>query len=174
MPSLILTGFMGTGKSTVGRKAAQRLGMNFTDTDHEIERITGMSVKEVFKKYGETRFRSEEKAAVRRISRQDNLVIATGGGLVMDPENLVMLKEIGLLISLSAAPEVIYNRVKGKKTRPLLDTDNPLETIKGMLEKRSKVYAEAHLTIDTSVLTLDQVVEQVVSAFEKYKSKGAV
>lgn len=172
MPNLILIGFMGTGKTTVGRKAAQRLGMKFVDTDQEIEKVTGMSVKALFKKHGEIRFRSEEKAAVYRIIRQDNQVIATGGGLVVDPENLEKLKQNGFLISLTAEPEVIYERVKSKKTRPLLQTESPLDTIKTLLQQREAIYMSADQVIDTSSLALEEVVEKVLASFREYCAKG--
>lgn len=152
---------MGVGKSTVGKKVAKRLGMKFVDTDHEVERVTGLTVSEIFKKYGEIRFRSEEKAAVRRITKESGQVIATGGGVVLDPENVEMLKQNGIMVCLTAKPETIYERVKRKKHRPLLLTDDLLATIRQMLAQREPFYAQAGVTIDTSELDLEQVIFEV-------------
>lgn len=159
MLNLVLIGYMGTGKTTVGRKLAKKLGLKFIDTDHEIERVTGMPVNDIFKKLGEVRFRSEEKAAVRRVSREHGQVIATGGGVVLDPENMELLKETGVVVRLLATPETIYDRVKRKKTRPLLQTDDPLQKIKDMLAEREPLYSSsADETVDTTQCELDEVV----------------
>ena len=168
MPNLVLIGFMGTGKTTVGKKLARRFGMKFVDTDQEIERITGMSINDIFKKHGQIRFRSEEKAAVRRICRNQNQVISTGGGVVLDSGNRAMLQKDSFLVCLEAAPQVIYERVKRKKNRPLLHTDDPLETIKQMLTERQLFYSRADYTVDTSNMELEAVVEAVKQAFEQY------
>lgn len=165
MPNLVLIGFMGTGKTTVGKKLAKALGMRFIDTDHEIERVTGMTVNQIFRKYGEVRFRSEEKAAVRRITREGNHVIATGGGVILDPENVCMLKQSGVVICLSASPEVIYRRLSRKRNRPLLRTENPMEAIISLLEQRQPLYRCADFTIDTSGLGLDEVVAEAVRVY---------
>jgi shikimate kinase len=165
--NLVLIGFMGTGKTTVGRKLAKKFGLKFVDTDHEIEKITGHKVTEIFKKFGEIRFRSEEKAAVRRIIREDNQVIATGGGVVLDPENVQMLKQNGITICLSAESEIIFQRVKHKKTRPLLQTANQLETINKLLAERHPYYQCAEFVLDTSERNLDQVVEEISKIYRE-------
>ncbi len=159
---------MGTGKTTVGRKLAKKLGLKFIDTDQEIERITGLTANTIFKKHGEIRFRSEEKAAVRRITREDNQVIATGGGIVLDPENVQMLKKSGIIVCLVAAPEVIYQRVKRKKTRPLLQTGDPLEIIYRLLKERLPFYRCADEIVDTSNLGLDEVVAEISHIYVDY------
>ena len=169
MPNLVLIGYMGTGKTTVGKKLARRLGMKFVDTDHEIERVTGLSINDIFDKHGEIRFRSEEKAAVRRITREDNMVIATGGGAVLDSENVELLQQDGLLVCLDAKPEIIHERTKRKKTRPLLRTEDPLQKIIKMLADREPYYALASFRIDTSHRELDDVVEEVRRIFESYR-----
>lgn len=165
--NLVLIGFMGTGKTTVGRKAAKLLGMKFMDTDKEIERVCGLTVSQIFKKCGEVRFRSEEKAAIRRVTRGDNRVIATGGGVVLDPENVDMLRNNGVIICLTAPPEVIYNRVSKKKTRPLLQTDDPLDTITKLLQQRQPFYACADHTINTADYEIDEVAAQVIRMYRE-------
>ncbi len=175
MPNLVLIGYMGTGKTTVGKILARKLGMKFVDTDQEIERVTGMSVSDIFDKHGEIRFRSEEKAAVRRITREDNLVIATGGGAVLDRENVELLKENGLLVCLEAKPEIIHERTRRKKNRPLLRTEDPLQKIIKMLAEREPYYSLASYRIDTSRRELDDVVEAVRRVYETFlKEQGKV
>jgi shikimate kinase len=120
MKNIVIIGFMATGKSTVGRRLAHRLGRAFIDTDKEIEAVTGKTVAQIFARDGAVRFRSEEALLVKKLSAREDLVIATGGGIVLDPENVRLLKESGILIALSASPDVIYQRARGKKTRPLL------------------------------------------------------
>jgi shikimate kinase len=171
MQNLVLVGYMGTGKSTVGKKLAKRLGMKFVDSDHEVERVTGLTINEIFKKFGEVRFRSEEKAAVRRLTRDSGQLIATGGGAVIDPENVEMLKETGFIVCLTAQPEVIYERVKRKKNRPLLQTDNPLDTIRQMLVARAPFYAKADATVDTSKMDLESVVAEVGRLYKEYSNQ---
>ena len=170
MVNLVLVGFMGTGKTTVGIKLARKFDMKFVDTDHEIEHATGMSVNDIFEKYSEVRFRSEEKAAVRRVTREQGQVIATGGGVVLDPENMEMLKQNGVIVCLAARPEVIYHRVKRRKTRPLLQTENPLQTITELLSLRIPFYALADYTVDTSDLLLDEVTVQVSKIYQEHSS----
>lgn len=165
MPNLVLIGFMGTGKTTVGKKAAKELAMEFVDTDKEIEKVTGLTVSEIFAKYGEVRFRSEEQAAVRRLTQGGNRVIATGGGVVLNPENMELLRASGIVISLIAAPEVIYERVRRKKTRPLLASSDLLATIKKLLQERADLYRVADAVVDTSNMSLLQVRDEVVGIF---------
>ncbi|MDT3703622.1 MAG: shikimate kinase, partial [Thermincola sp.] len=140
MLNLVLIGFMGTGKSTVGKKLAKKLGLKFVDTDQEVERVCGMTVNQIFKKFKEVRFRSEEKAALRRLTVNTGQVISTGGGTVLDLENLEMLRDNGFIVCLTAEPEVIYQRLKRKKNRPLLKTEDPLATVKQLLQDREPFY----------------------------------
>lgn len=165
--NLVLTGFMGTGKTTVGKRLAQQLNMPFADTDDEVEKVTGLTIKELFDKYGERRFRSEEAAAIRRIIRHNNQVIATGGGVVLNPENITALKENGLIFCLEARPEIIYERVKHKNTRPLLDEDKLMDTINRMLAERRDLYKNTHFTIDTSQNCVETVVEEIIQLYTK-------
>lgn len=171
MQNLVLVGFMGTGKSTVGKKLARRLGMKFVDSDQEVERVTGLTINEIFKRYKEVRFRSEEKAALRRITRNSGQVIATGGGAVIDPENVEILKENGFLVCLTAQPEVIFERVKRKKNRPLLQKDDPLAEIKKLLAERAPFYAKADVAVDTSKMDLEAVIAEVGRLYQEYSAQ---
>ncbi|OPZ74858.1 MAG: Shikimate kinase [Firmicutes bacterium ADurb.Bin456] len=154
---------MGTGKSAVGRRLARRLKRKFIDTDTEIEKITGKTVAQIFARDGVTRFRSEEALLVKKIAAREGLVIATGGGLVLNPENVRLLKENGILVALTAAPEVIYNRVRRKKNRPLLFGTNIKTRIQELLEERRGAYGAAELTLDTGTGSIDGTVEKIIS-----------
>lgn len=166
MPNLVLTGFMGTGKTTVGKKVARELGMEFVDTDKEIEQVTGLAISEIFYRYGEIRFRSEEQAAVRRLAQGDNRVIATGGGVVLNQENMTHLRANGVVVCLAASPEVIYERVRRKKTRPLLATEDPKATIRELLQEREQFYRVADVIVDTSGKNPEQVRDEVIAIFK--------
>lgn len=164
--NIVLTGFMGTGKTTVGKRLALRLKLKFVDTDHEVEKIIGMTVKEIFKKHGERRFRSEETAAISRLSRQDMQVIATGGGAVLSPLNMEFLRRNGIIFCLTADPDTIYQRVSTKKTRPLLEGQEDLRAkIVRLLLERKDAYANADYIINTSGRYCDEVVEDIVRIY---------
>ncbi|MDO4539786.1 MAG: shikimate kinase, partial [Syntrophomonadaceae bacterium] len=132
--NLILVGFMGSGKSATGLRLAQKIKWDFVDMDREIERITHMSVAELFRRYGEVRFRSEEKLLVGKLCARERLVIATGGGVLAQEENLRLLQQCGTLIYLEASPQEIFKRVSRKKnTRPLLRKGFSVEDIARLL-----------------------------------------
>lgn len=159
---IVLIGFMGTGKSAVGTKLAEKLNMEFVDMDREIEKVTGLPIVHIFRRYGEVRFRSEEKLMAKKLGKRRNLVIATGGGSVLDEENVAALRENAVLIHLESDPEEILERVNRKKgTRPLLKKDTTVEDIREMLQKREKFYACADIKINTAGKYLDQVVEEI-------------
>lgn len=162
--NIVLIGFMGTGKTTVGKRLAERLGLKFVDTDAVIEEVTGKSIAQIFKQDGPIRFRSEEKLLARKLSDQEGLVIATGGGMVLDPENVELLSRKGILIRLTADREVLWSRLKGKKNRPLLNTGKGdlRETIDRLLEEREPAYRVAEFTVDTGRDELNEVVEKII------------
>jgi shikimate kinase len=152
---------MGTGKSTIGKKLAERLGRRFIDTDILIEKETGMTISTIFTERGEAHFRMLERAAIVRVCKEQEVVVATGGGVLVDEENTRRLKESGTIICLTATPEVILSRVQLTDDRPLLHGDNPLEKIRSLLAARADAYAKADLTIDTSLCGVDEVVDTV-------------
>lgn len=162
MKNVVLIGFMGTGKSAVGRRVASRLGLEMIDTDKEIEKITGKSVAEIFEKDGPLRFRSEEALLVKKIAGRRNMVIATGGGMVLNPENVRLLRREGVLIALTAKPEVICRRVKRNRNRPLLRRGNLLERINELLKEREGAYDVAEYAVDTSDKNVDEVAEEII------------
>lgn len=170
--NIILIGFMGTGKTSVGKRIARALNWQFIDTDQVIEEVTGMEIKEIFQKYGETRFRSEEAAAVKRVTQENNRVISTGGGVVLNPENLQRLKNSGLVIALNASPEVILERISLRKNRPLLQTPDPLATIIELSSQRIPLYAQAHISVNTDNKSLNEVTDEIIKLYNSYKQEG--
>ncbi|MEW5954038.1 MAG: shikimate kinase [Bacillota bacterium] len=161
--NLVLIGFMGTGKTVVGRRLALRLGRRFIDTDAVIEEITGLTIPRIFARYGVVRFRAEEALLVQKLAREKNLVIATGGGTVLNPENIRLLHERGILIGLTAPVEILYQRLRNKKNRPLLRRGNFEEKINSLLAEREGAYSMAEYTVNTGALSPDQVVNRIIS-----------
>lgn len=160
--NIILVGFMGTGKSSIGRQLAQRLQRSHYDTDHWVEARAGMSIPEIFATQGEAAFRDLETEAARELSRLSGCVISTGGGILGRDENLEILREGGVLICLKARPEVILARTAPWDGRPLLrDAPDPKARIETMLAERAPRYALADWTIDSSELTKQQVINKI-------------
>ena len=148
--NIILIGFMGTGKSAVGKLIASRIGYTFQDTDALIEAKEQRSIPQIFAENGETYFRDLEQQVAKEIALRNKLVVATGGGFVLNPDNLAELRANSIVLGLTAQPEVIYSRVKADRNRPLLAADNSLQQITDLLAERTKYYAQADLVFDTS------------------------
>jgi len=163
---VILTGFMGTGKTAVGEKLAKRLGFQFLDTDLMVEEVTGKSITELFEEDGEPAFRDWEKKMVKKALEKDKVVIATGGGAIVDPENLKLMKDKGIVIGLSASPEAILQRVAGMETRPLLRSKDQLKKIEALLSHRSPYYRKADKIVDTTMKRLEETVEEILKALQ--------
>jgi shikimate kinase len=160
--NIALIGFMAVGKSAVGRNLAKRLRRRFVDLDRSIEKSEGMKVREIFEQKGEVYFRQIEKQTLAQVLQQKGQIIATGGGVVLDDDNLALLREKTILIGLSAATDVVLSRVGNSATRPLLKGADRRERIEELLHSRQARYAQAHFTIDTGALTLAQVVDKIV------------
>jgi len=161
--NIVITGFMGTGKTSVGRELARRLGRKFVDMDEVLVKRLGTSIGEVFRQHGEGLFRRQEARLVAELGRQKGLVIATGGGTVLLPENRQDLSRNGELICLESAPEVVIRRLEVPGDRPLILEGKPRERIYRLLELRRGSYAMVPRHIDTSHLTVYQVVERILS-----------
>ncbi|MBI1992011.1 MAG: hypothetical protein HYY90_01935 [Candidatus Omnitrophica bacterium] len=171
--NIILTGFMGTGKSAVGTRLARRLGWRFVNLDTLIEASAKKPVAKIFAEHGETVFRRMEQRAIHRVARGDQQVIATGGGAVVDPENRRILRALGPVICLTAHPKVILQRVSPTvSSRPMLSGGAPFVQIQRLLRQRAFAYAKADLTIDTSALSVDEVVERIWAQIGPWISKG--
>ncbi|HUD48092.1 MAG TPA: shikimate kinase [Candidatus Baltobacteraceae bacterium] len=163
--NLALVGFMGTGKSSVGRLAADLLRFDFIDTDEWIESQTGKSIAEIFEQNGEAAFRLLEEDTARALSSRRNIVISAGGGFVANPDNLASLKSHALVICLWASPETIWERVRTQSHRPLLQTADPPGKIRELLEQRSAAYHQADAMIHTGFRSPKEVAQQVLHQF---------
>jgi shikimate kinase len=155
--NIVLTGMMGTGKSTVGRVLAGQLQMPFYDLDELIEQESGLSISTIFREQGEAVFRVLERSVVCRLAELKGCVIATGGGTIVDPENLRRLRAHGDIICLTAAPERILERTRGMEHRPLLWHADKLERIREVMRVRAPIYAQVGEPIDTTDLTVEEV-----------------
>lgn len=160
--NVALTGFMAVGKSAVGRSLARRLRRRFVDLDKVIEKSEGMKVREIFNGKGEPYFRNAEKEALKNVLSQDGQVVATGGGVVMDEENLRLLHERTFLICLQASPDVLLRRAGRGRRRPLLAGNDRITRIEELLKQREENYRRARATVDTTELSVDQVVERII------------
>ncbi|MBI4355732.1 MAG: shikimate kinase [Candidatus Omnitrophica bacterium] len=161
--NLVLIGFMGTGKTAVGRELAKRLGREFVDLDHLLEERAGRTIPQIFTQDGEAAFRTMERQLIQEVSARDGLVLAAGGGAVTDPENIQRLKAHGVVVCLSATPDVLAKRLgAGAAKRPLLAGGPILDRIQSLLASRQAAYAQANHTVDTSSLTVGEVVEVIL------------
>jgi shikimate kinase len=173
--NIILIGFMGCGKSSIGRRLATRLGHEFLDSDELIiESANGRSISDLFAEEGEERFRERETNALQGLIGSTAIVLATGGGAVLRPMNREILRTIGTTVWLHADPEILFERATRSRKRPLLEVENPRTTFNTLLEARLPVYEQAaDLKIDASGLSHEQTVESIVKAIGGPASDGA-
>lgn len=160
--NIYLVGFMGTGKTSVGMVLAQRLKREFVEMDAVIEEREKMRIVDIFREKGEKYFRKVEKDVLKDIAQRRSLIVSCGGGVVIDEENIKILKDTGIVFCLNADAYVIYQRVKNEKHRPLLNVDNPLQKIKELLKQRERFYQQAHYQIDANC-SVDDVVKKIES-----------
>ncbi len=162
MKNIVLTGFMGTGKTAVGRYLAKRLGFAYLDIDREIERVSQKTITEIFKTQGEEAFRDLESEVIGAASLLSNTVISTGGGAVIRQDNVSKLREKGIIVCLDASAETVFERVKNNKDRPLLNTDDPLQRIRELMAERKVYYQRADFIVNTEGLSPAQVVDNIL------------
>ena len=162
--NIALTGFMAVGKTVVCRKLARRLGWRLVDIDRAIEQEQGRKVPEIFEREGETYFRKLEKRKLGEVLSEENQVIATGGGVVVDDENLSLLKQKSFLVCLTASPETLLRRSGSGNDRPLLKGADRRKRIEELLERRKERYAQAHLCVDTESRSVNEVVDKILEA----------
>jgi shikimate kinase len=164
--NLALIGFMGTGKSSVGRIVADTLHFTFLDTDEIIESRTGMSINEIFAQKGEPQFRQLEQLVVEELATKTKTVIATGGGLAVHGDNLAKLKSHSLTVCLWSSPERIYEHVRNQSHRPLLKDPNPVAKIRQLLTARKPFYRQADVLVNTERRSAREVAQQVIHQFQ--------
>lgn len=165
--NLVLVGFMGTGKSAVGRRAARRLGRRLVDMDTLIEQREGRPIPEIFREAGEPHFRALERALVVELAAERGLVISTGGGVVVNPDNIADFSRTGVVVCLAATPETILARVGHDTHRPLLQAPDRMARIADLLEKRRPLYEAIPDRIDTTGLSADAVADRVLDIFAR-------
>jgi shikimate kinase len=165
--NLYLVGFMGTGKSTVGRAVAQRLGFTVLDSDHEIERVCGKSIPEIFATDGEAAFRAREREFILTGHPAARTLVACGGGLIMAPGLLDLLKTRGVVICLHASIETILERTSRNRNRPLLNVDHPEERVRALYAEREPVYKRSGAVILTDSRPLGDIVGHVVRTWRR-------
>ncbi|MBT3296265.1 MAG: shikimate kinase [Verrucomicrobia bacterium] len=161
MRNIVLVGFMGTGKTSVGHALAAELNLNFVDMDAMIEAREERPISDIFATDGEPYFRSVERQVAQELAARDGLVIGTGGGVVLDPKNISDFSASGLVVCLQASPQTILDRVAHDSTRPLLAGDDKLQSILAILAKRQHLYAALPHQVDTNGRSIDQVVDAV-------------
>jgi shikimate kinase len=164
--TIALVGLMGVGKSTVGRRLAKRLSLDFADGDTEIEDAAGMAVSEIFSTMGEEEFRSGEARVMRRLLEGPRIVLATGGGAILREETRALLKEKAVTVWMRADLDVVATRVQRRDTRPLLRGRDPLEALTGLAEARYPLYAQADVMVDVGGGAHAEAVEAILRALE--------
>ncbi|MCX5720067.1 MAG: shikimate kinase [Nitrospirae bacterium] len=162
MKNIVLTGFMGTGKTEVGKELSRLLDMKLIDVDTEIEKSRKLTINDIFKKFGEPRFREIETEMIKNLSEKKNIIISTGGGAVLKQENTDALRKNGVIVCLTASPETILRRTSRNSDRPLLQVEDPLKKIKELLNFRTPFYEKAGIIIDTEGKTPLQIAEEII------------
>jgi len=165
--SIVLVGLMGVGKTTVGRRLAARLGLPFVDADHEIETAAGMTISEIFERFGEPHFRDGERRVIARLINGEPRVIAIGGGAFMHPDTRALILERATAVWLDADVKVLADRVSRHNNRPLLVGKNALETLTNLAELRNPIYALAPIHVYSQPSPHEATVEAIVEALAK-------
>ncbi|NTF34566.1 shikimate kinase [Rhizobium skierniewicense] len=170
--NVIFVGLMGAGKSAIGRLVAQQLKIPFVDTDSEIERVSRMTISELFASYGEDEFRALEMRVIKRLLRGGPKVVSTGGGAFVNDNTRRHIKRGGISMWLKADIEVLWERVSKREHRPLLKTENPKATLLALMERRYPIYQEADITIESRDVRKDIIVKEVLEAIASTEHKA--
>ncbi|MFE0016814.1 shikimate kinase [Mesorhizobium sp. NPDC059054] len=162
--SIVFVGLMGAGKTAIGRKTAGMLGLNFIDSDQEIEDVSRMTIPELFERYGETEFRALEQRVILRLLEQGPQVLSTGGGAFMNAQTREAIAGHGISVWLKADLDLLMERVSKKQNRPLLKTPNPRATLRKLMDDRYPTYALADITVPTRDERKEVIAEEVIAA----------
>lgn len=169
---IVLVGMMGAGKSTVGREYARRHGLEFIDCDHELEARTGVKIATIFEIEGEAGFRKRESQLVEELAERRDIVLGTGGGVVLNPDNRALLRGRGIVVYLNVPPRVLWERTRHDRSRPLLQVPNPRERIESLYRQRDPLYREvADIVVDGNRGSPSGMVRQLEAAIEKFRQK---
>lgn len=166
---IVLVGLMGAGKTTVGRRLAQQLEMEFIDSDNEISEAAGCSISDIFDIYGEDVFRDLEKRVMKRLLGKKQVVIATGGGAFVQPHIREQILDKSVSIWLSARLEVLLDRVSRRDTRPLLKSGDKKAIMQRLMDERYPIYEQAHLTVDSNEDSHERVVDSIIERLSTWK-----
>lgn len=166
--SLVLVGLMGAGKTSIGRRLAKRLDLPFVDADDEIVRAAGLSVEEIFTRFGEAAFREGERRVIARLLSGEAQVLATGGGAFLDTATREVIARRGISVWLKADLEVLVRRTVGRPGRPLLKTGDPRDVLARLMQVRYPVYALADVTVATEDIPIESTVDKVLHAVQSY------
>lgn len=169
MGNIYLVGFMGTGKTAVGKELAKRKKWCFADLDELVELKEKRSIADIFAKDKEPYFRSIETQILKEVAKEEKFVVACGGGIVLKKENIAAMKESGIIVCLSAAPEIILKRISGCTHRPLLNVADPRGQVELLMKLRAPYYAQADKTIDTSKATIKEVTDKIIKLIREEK-----
>lgn len=169
--NLVLVGLMGAGKSAIGRILSQQLGLPFIDTDTEIERVSRMTISELFAAYGEEEFRALETRVIKRLLRGGPRVVSTGGGAFINEKTRRQIERGGLSVWLNADLEVLWERVNKRDHRPLLKTENPKQTLKDLMDKRYPIYALADITVQSRDERKEVIANEVLTSVIEHIGK---
>jgi shikimate kinase len=162
--NLVLVGLMGAGKSAIGKLVAHGLGIPFIDSDHEIERVSRMTVPELFEAYGEPEFRKLEQRVIKRLLKTGPRVLSTGGGAFMNEETRAAIRDAGISLWLDADLDTLWERVIKRDNRPLLKTENPKKTLEDLMNLRYPTYALAHITVKSRDVKKEVMASEVIAA----------
>ena len=165
---VVLVGMMGAGKTAVGRRLAAALGLPFVDADEEIEKAAGCSITDFFADFGEAAFRDGERRVIERLLKQPTCVLATGGGAFMDEGIRAAIRAMGISVWLKADLGTLWQRVRRRADRPLLNTENPKQTLEALIQTRYPVYETADITIESSEGPLDETVRRVADSLRRF------
>lgn len=171
--SIVLVGLMGAGKTCIGRRLADRLGIEFVDADTEIEAAADCSIEEIFSRFGEQAFRDGERRVIARLLDGTPRVIATGGGAFVNDETRANVRQSGISVWLKADVEVLLQRVSRRNNRPLLKQGNKRETLERLLAERTPFYEQADITVESGHESPDATVAKVIEALERHCRTGA-
>ncbi len=169
---IVLIGMMGAGKTTIGRRLANRLGLEFIDSDNEIEQASGMSIIDFFDKHGECEFRKGEAKVIKRILEQKNIVLATGGGAFINQATRDLIKQKTISIWIKADFDLLFARISKRATRPLLQTKNPKQILKKLIDERYPIYQQANINLTSRDVPHEEVVNDLIDATIEYLSNN--
>lgn len=167
MKNIVLIGFMGSGKTSMGRFLSRELDYEFFDTDKEMENVTGLKVNQIMKKYGKIRFASEERLIMKKLAAMDHTIIATGGSFIDNEENVNALKDRSIFVFLDVEDEVIIDRLKRRKIRPFMEKGSLSELVPKIYGQRRPIYEKyADITVNTTEMTMEETAQEIMKRLQ--------